>query len=41
MMKYYPIAAVDVETVKYYITEDMTKMKLESMFCNDKLSDII
>ena len=41
MRKYYPIAAVDVETAKYYKTEDMTKMKLESMFCNEKLSDII
>jgi len=25
----YPIAAVDVETAKYYQSEDMTKMKLE------------
>jgi len=28
-MKYYPMAAVDVETAKYYKSEDMTKMKLE------------
>ena len=41
MTKHYPIAAVDVETAKYYKPDDMTKMKLESMFCNDKLSDII
>ena len=41
MRKYYPIAAVDVETAKYYNTDDMTKMKLEALFCNEKLSDII
>ena len=29
MMKYYPMAAIDVETAKYYKPEDMTKMKLE------------
>ena len=41
MMKYYPVAAVNIETAKYYKTEDMTKMKLESMFCNDNLGDIV
>ena len=41
MNKYFPIAAIDVETSRYYKAEDMTKMKLESMFCNEKLSDII
>ena len=41
MKKEYPIAAVDVETAKFYKAEDITKMKLEAMFCNEKLSDII
>jgi len=33
MKKLFPIAAIDIETAKYYKSEDMTKMKLEAMFC--------
>ena len=40
-MKYYPMAAIDVETAKHYKPEDINKMKLEQFFCNDKLSDIV
>ena len=29
MMKYYPMAAIDVETAKHYKPEDINKMKLE------------
>jgi len=41
MKKSFPIAAVDIETAKYYKREDMTNIKLESLHCYNKLSDII
>ena len=41
MRKYFPIAAIDVETSKYYKPDDITELKLKYMFCNDKLSEII
>ena len=41
MVNFYPIAAVDVETAKFYSQDEMTKMKLESLLCDDKLSDIV
>ena len=41
MSKYFPIAAVDVETAKYYNPEEMNNNKLASLLCNNKLSDIV
>ena len=41
MKNYFPIAAVDIETAKYYKPEDMNKMKLEQLLANNKLSDIV
>ena len=35
------MAAIDVETSKYYEADDMKKQKLDSMYCNDQLGDII
>jgi hypothetical protein len=41
MAKYFPMAAVDVETAKYYSRDDMATDKLSSLMCGNKLSDII
>ena len=41
MTKYYPIAAIDIETAKYYKPEEMKNQMLESLYCNNKLRDIV
>ena len=33
MKKHYPIAAIDIETAKFYSKDDMNRMKLESLLC--------
>ncbi len=41
MKKNFPIAAIDVETAKYYQPGDITKMNLEALLSENKLSDIV
>ena len=41
MRKQFPIAAIDIETAKYYKKEYMELLSLQEMFCRDELSDII
>ena len=41
MKKHFPMAAIDIETAKYYQPNDITELKLKYMFSNDKLSEII
>jgi len=41
MKKHFPIAAVDIETARYYKPEEMNQLNLESLYTRNLLSDIV
>jgi DNA polymerase III epsilon subunit-like protein len=41
LRKFYPIASIDVETSRYYKTDEMSNENLSSLYCNELLGDIV